>query len=760
MSQPFVAVAMLASILVAASGTARAQESVRPDGSRIVNGVATHGFPTTGALLVGLAPGSAILQCSGTLIGCNTFLTAAHCVIDDPDPAHYFVFLQHSGLFSVTSVVPHDDFRVQKFPVADVAVLTLGAQVTGIDPTAINGVDPTPLIPEPAVIAGFGQTLAGAGDYGIKRQGMVETRSCNSELIGGDPPPGDTELVCWTYMNPVGPPGTDSNTCNGDSGGPLFITVGGEQVVAGTTSGGTSLTCDTDDHSYDANVFTYSPFILDRLGSDSTSSCGPIPTVGSGSVSVVGNDGTLTAGNVSDSYSVVLSSHTNVLRFVLNGEDNGVLDADLYVRRGAPPTTSVFDCKADAPGNFGACEFELPALGTWHALVQRAEGTGDYQLTTTIFGGATPVCGNDVAETGEDCDGTDDSRCDGLCSVIACTCPPPSCGNDVTEEGEECDGTDEGECLAACAPDCTCAPTCGDGACDPGETVCACSQDCGCGAAGACPYGGVPGVPPPDKCYCDPLCPFYGDCCADACTECSDACTPGCGNGVLECGEQCDDGNAANGDCCDSSCSVEPSGTSCDDGTLCTSDDQCDSAGLCVGAAALTSGCFEARKASLKLDDALDSDHHDRLEWNWLRGEAVSMMDLGDPSTTTSYELCVFDEVGSQPRLGVRLQTAPSAAWEQKPGLGWNYSDSAALRDGLRKIRLQTGLDGSPKVKLKARGFRLDLPGPVSPGYFAQDPSVVVQLHSSAGKCWTTEFPSATKSYPEKFTAKWRAPRP
>jgi hypothetical protein len=90
----------------------------------------------------------------------------------------------------------------------------------------------------------------------------------------------------------------------------------------------------------------YDSFILGRLGSDSTAVCGPIPGVGTGSVSVVSNDGTLTSSHTSDSYSVTISSPKNALRFALNGEDNGTLDADLYVRQGAPATTTLFDCKA------------------------------------------------------------------------------------------------------------------------------------------------------------------------------------------------------------------------------------------------------------------------------------------------------------------------------------------------------------------------------------------------------------------------------
>jgi cysteine-rich repeat protein len=57
-----------------------------------------------------------------------------------------------------------------------------------------------------------------------------------------------------------------------------------------------------------------------------------------------------------------------------------------------------------------------------------------------------------------------------------------------------------------------------------------------------------------------------------------------CGNGNLDVGEQCDDGNRADGDCCSSVCTSIVAGTACDDGDLCTQSDSCDGSGSCVGA--------------------------------------------------------------------------------------------------------------------------------------------------------------------------------
>ncbi len=148
-------------VVLIALGSATSQE--RGD-SRIVNGITTHDYPTTGALLYN--PGTGVVGfCSGTLIGCDTFITAAHCVEGDLNASNYSVFLQHAGNVSVTSVTQHPTYVDANFSIADVAVLKLGSQVTGIDPTEINQTDPSPYVPgAPGTIAGFGVTLGSGKD--------------------------------------------------------------------------------------------------------------------------------------------------------------------------------------------------------------------------------------------------------------------------------------------------------------------------------------------------------------------------------------------------------------------------------------------------------------------------------------------------------------------------------------------------------------------------------------------------------------------
>src|SRR5438874_1917498 len=69
----------------------------------------------------------------------------------------------------------------------------------------------------------------------------------------------------------------------------------------------------------------------------------------------------------------------------------------------------------------------------------------------------------------------------------------------------------------------------------------------------------------------------------DAITQIVDAAIAGacCGNGVIDPGEDCDDGNQVNGDCCSSNCKFEPATTLCRPAA-----GPCDVADFCTGTSA------------------------------------------------------------------------------------------------------------------------------------------------------------------------------
>ena len=66
-------------------------------------------------------------------------------------------------------------------------------------------------------------------------------------------------------------------------------------------------------------------------------------------------------------YTLSVPAGQSLLEVDISG---GSGDADLYVRYGARPTTSSYDCRPYRNGNNESCDFSNPAAGTWHISIR------------------------------------------------------------------------------------------------------------------------------------------------------------------------------------------------------------------------------------------------------------------------------------------------------------------------------------------------------------------------------------------------------
>jgi hypothetical protein len=78
---------------------------------------------------------------------------------------------------------------------------------------------------------------------------------------------------------------------------------------------------------------------------------------------------------------------TNLTINTTGGADT---DADLYVKLGSPPTTTVRDCASETGTNNESCSFPAPSAGTYHVLVYGYSAYSGVTLTATYTSPCTP----------------------------------------------------------------------------------------------------------------------------------------------------------------------------------------------------------------------------------------------------------------------------------------------------------------------------------------------------------------------------------
>ena len=393
--------ALLAGALPVAAGGGEALEAVEP---RVINGVFNWGMPAVGFFVSPRADG--VTSCSGTLIGCRTFVTAAHCLCtlfdegraltgaecrkraDLLDPAGKRVYFQHAGFVDVAEVVVHPQFQVVER--SDLAILRLAEPVTGVRTARINQTARAPH-GTPGTIVGFGRTGAERNDRGLKRIGGLTFAPCLRA-------PASTNL-CYDYGLTSSAPGVGSGASGGDSGGPQFADLGAGSRLVSVTSGASVRTevcptCPRRFSAFSSDVFVDQGWFEEVAGTDLHSEdCGELPLAGEAGSSILFGGGALSAAEPEARFSLEVPPETELLRTTLNGESPFTHEISLYLRAGAPPSPAAFDCAGEEPGGLQACEVADPQPGTWHVLARRLTGDAEFpetriQVTATLFGQA------------------------------------------------------------------------------------------------------------------------------------------------------------------------------------------------------------------------------------------------------------------------------------------------------------------------------------------------------------------------------------
>jgi hypothetical protein len=390
------------------------------------------------------------------------------------------------------------------------------------------------------------------------------------------------------------------------------------------------------------------------------------------------------------------------------------------------------------------------------------------ELKTYTFTGSR--CGNRALDPDEDCD--DGNRNDADCCSSTCS---------IESDGTVCSnssGCGTGTCSSA-----ACVVTANEAAstpCDQQTSPCSIGS---CDGAGNCNYARE----------ADPCAIGDGNVCTDdacdsgvcasvpntgPCEDDDNDCTTDVCDGAGACGHLPDPGSCTDdcgsGTCSGTTCVISnPSseGNACDlDDTACTPD-TCDGAGTCVAAAPLDcspcglcdaeKGCVadlgicETETDSVSLILKTDPDGGDGERLRLRLKDEVDPADLGDPTATTDYTLCLYQIDNSGVRRTIASMLIPaggtcsgSDCWSG--GSRFIYKDKTMSTDGIRSIRLDS-------KGIAIAGAQSNLPLP--PALIA-DRSVTTKVTASDGtstKCWSSLVPAdSQRSDGNRFKGTYR----
>lgn len=160
--------------------------------------------------------------------------------------------------------------------------------------------------------------------------------------------------------------------------------------------------------------------------------------------------------------------------------------------------------------------------------------------------------------------------------------------------------------------------------------------------------------------------------------------------------------------------------------------------------------CRAAGKSSLLIKKGR-FEVQDKLSWKWLRGEATSPSELGDPTNTTNYTLCMYAGTGQD---FVTSVTTGRLLWYPLGNDGYKFKDNPGLpQTGIQTATIKAGTAGRAKAVVKGRGTVLHDPlgdGPL------ELPVRVQLLNSSTDACFEHVFDSTQvlKNDGSQFKAK------
>jgi secreted trypsin-like serine protease len=233
---------VLASVVVwlgLGCGVDRGEPATQKQQQPITGGKDDPGHPEVGRILIDAQGGTAKDTCSAVLVGTKTVLTAAHCC----KPTVNNLFQLEKKIYQIDKVIPHPSWNPSNSKYKnDIGLVLLKDPVTSVTAFPAYGTV-APAQGKAVKLVGFGRTSETASDSGTRR--VAENT---------------VESVGTGYFTVTGL----GNICFGDSGGPVYTSSGGKEVVVGIMSADQSPYC-AGTKSYHVSVKSFVAWVSSQL---------------------------------------------------------------------------------------------------------------------------------------------------------------------------------------------------------------------------------------------------------------------------------------------------------------------------------------------------------------------------------------------------------------------------------------------------------------------------------------------------------------
>lgn len=317
--------------------------------------------------------------CGGSILNAQWVLTAGHCEVS----VGHRVLAGTSRLSRASAGQLRSVAQVITFPGfvdpergKDAALLKLNAPLDLSGATAKAVAYATPA--DSAAFA-VGQTFTVSG-WGALRSGGSSPDMLQRVQVSAVSESAVRSAYGTLTSDQLGAAASGADSCQGDSGGPLVARYGTSRpLLVGIVSWGQGCASARYPGMY-SRVASFSSWIAQNIGSTPTQPTTPTtPTVDEGTL--LSNPSLSGARNETIRRTITVPAGTRSLTIVMSG---GTGDADLYVKAGAEPTATAYDCRPYRADSNETCTFTNPVAGTWYIQVKGYSAFSGTSLTATV----------------------------------------------------------------------------------------------------------------------------------------------------------------------------------------------------------------------------------------------------------------------------------------------------------------------------------------------------------------------------------------